>query len=185
MDRTGAAPIGLALWGTEPVRTMADYAQLAEQVGFESIWLVDTQLLCRELYVTLAACAMATERLKLASGVTVPVTRHESCHGECAGNVARAVRRTSTGRHLHWSLGVAQHRRAACALLPTWRYVCLGSTAADGRRVVRLCVWLRGGVDMATGAGIGSVPYCGLGAAAYSGCCGHGRWGDSAAGGGT
>ena len=78
MDRTGAAPIGLALWGTEPVRTMADYAQLAEQVGFESIWLVDTQLICPELYVMLAACAMATERLKLASGVTVPVTRHES-----------------------------------------------------------------------------------------------------------
>ena len=120
MDRTGAAPIGLALWGTEPVRTMADYAQLAEQVGFESIWLVDTQLLCRELYVTLAACAMATERLKLASGVTVPVTRHESVHGERAGNVAGAVRRTGAGRHLHWSLGVARHRRAACALLPTW-----------------------------------------------------------------
>ena len=78
MDRTGAAPIGLALWGTEPVRTMVDYAQLAEQVGFESIWLVDTQLICPELYVMLAACAMATERLKLASGVTVPVTRHES-----------------------------------------------------------------------------------------------------------
>ena len=78
MDRTGAAPIGLALRATEPVRTMADYAQLAEQVGFESIWLVDTQLICPELYVMLAACAMATERLKLASGVTVPVTRHES-----------------------------------------------------------------------------------------------------------
>jgi 5,10-methylenetetrahydromethanopterin reductase len=78
MDRTGAAPIGLALRATEPVRTMADYAQLAEQVGFESIWLVDTQLICPELYVMLAACAMATERLKLASGVTEPVTRHES-----------------------------------------------------------------------------------------------------------
>ena len=123
MDRTGAAPIGLALWGTEPVRTMVDYAQLAEQVGFESIWLVDTQLLCRELYVTLAACAMATERLKLASGVTVPMTRHESVHGECAGNVARAVRRTSTGRHLHWSLGVAQHRRAAGAIADLATYV--------------------------------------------------------------
>jgi 5,10-methylenetetrahydromethanopterin reductase len=80
MSETGAAstPVGLALWGTEPVQTLVSYAQLAEQVGFESIWLVDTQLICRELYVTLAACAAGTERLKLASGVTVPITRHVS-----------------------------------------------------------------------------------------------------------
>ena len=106
MDRTGAAPIGLALRATEPVRTMADYAQLAEQVGFESIWLVDTQLICPELYVMLAACAMATERLKLASGVTVPVPSRK-CYGERASNVAGAVQRTGAGRHLNWSLGVA------------------------------------------------------------------------------
>lgn len=75
---TGSAPVGLALWGTEPVRTIVGYAQLAEQVGFESVWLVDTQMICRELYVTLAACAVGTKDLKLASGVTVPVTRHPS-----------------------------------------------------------------------------------------------------------
>ena len=71
-------PVGLALWGTEPVQTTVSHARLAEQVGFESIWLTDTQLICRELYVTLAACAMATTRLRLASGVTVPRTRHPS-----------------------------------------------------------------------------------------------------------
>lgn len=75
---TGSAPVGLALWGTEPVQSMVGYAQLAEEVGFESIWLVDTQMICRELYVTLAACAVATSSLKLASGVTVPITRHPS-----------------------------------------------------------------------------------------------------------
>lgn len=74
----GLTPVGLALWGTEPVRTTVGYAQLAEQVGFESVWLVDTQMICRELYVTLAACAVETEDLKLASGVTVPITRHPS-----------------------------------------------------------------------------------------------------------
>ena len=71
-------PVGLALWGTEPVQTTVGHARLAEQVGFESIWLTDTQLICRELYVTLAACAMATTRLALATGVTVPRTRHPS-----------------------------------------------------------------------------------------------------------
>ena len=71
-------PVGLALWGTEPVQTTVGHARLAEQVGFESIWLTDTQLICRELYVTLAACATATTRLALATGVTVPRTRHPS-----------------------------------------------------------------------------------------------------------
>lgn len=76
--RIGRAPVGMALWGTEPVRTVAHHARRAEEAGFESIWLVDTQLICRELYVTLAACALATERLHLATGVTVPKTRHPS-----------------------------------------------------------------------------------------------------------
>ncbi|MBL6953390.1 MAG: LLM class flavin-dependent oxidoreductase [Alphaproteobacteria bacterium] len=71
-------PVGLALWGTERVQTTVSHARLAEQVGFESIWLTDTQLICRELYVTLAACATATTRLRLATGVTVPRTRHPS-----------------------------------------------------------------------------------------------------------
>ncbi len=71
-------PVGLALWGTEPVQTTVRHARLAEQVGFESIWLTDTQLICRELYVTLAACATSTTRLRLATGVTVPRTRHPS-----------------------------------------------------------------------------------------------------------
>jgi len=70
--------IGLALWGTEPVQSVVRYARMAEEAGFESIWLVDTHLICRELYVTLAACATATTQLKLASGVTVPLTRHPS-----------------------------------------------------------------------------------------------------------
>ncbi|MFT7598407.1 MAG: 5,10-methylenetetrahydromethanopterin reductase [Acidimicrobiales bacterium] len=77
-NETAGPRVGLALWGTEPVQAMVGYAQLAERVGFESIWLVDTQLICRELYVTLAACAVATEHLRLASGVTVPRTRHAS-----------------------------------------------------------------------------------------------------------
>jgi len=82
MSRNDPAPstprVGLALWGTEPVATTAAHARRAEEVGFESIWLVDSQLICRELYVTLAACAAATARLRLATGVTVPRTRHAS-----------------------------------------------------------------------------------------------------------
>ncbi len=107
---TQMASVGLALWGTEPVRTVADYARLAEAVGFESVWLVDTQLICRELYVTLAACAMATQRLRLASGVTVPLTRHESVTASALATLqelsaGRALAGISTGHSALRNIG--------------------------------------------------------------------------------
>ncbi len=72
------AKIGLALWGTQPAQLMAAHAALAEQVGLESAWIIDSQLLCREVYVTLALCLARTTRLRLATGVTQPLTRHPS-----------------------------------------------------------------------------------------------------------
>ncbi len=72
------ATFGLALWGAEPVRTLAENAALAEQAGFESAWIIDSQLLCREVTVSLAACLMRTTRLRVATGVTQPATRHLS-----------------------------------------------------------------------------------------------------------
>lgn len=72
------AQIGLALWATQPAPVMASHASLAEQIGLESAWLIDSQLLCREVYVTLALCLARTTRLRLATGVTQPVTRHPS-----------------------------------------------------------------------------------------------------------
>jgi 5,10-methylenetetrahydromethanopterin reductase len=72
------AQVGLALWGTQPAQTMAAHAALAEQVGLESAWIIDSQLLCREVYVTLALCLARTTRLRLATGVTQPLTRHPS-----------------------------------------------------------------------------------------------------------
>jgi 5,10-methylenetetrahydromethanopterin reductase len=72
------AKLGLAMWGTEPAHMLAAHAAFAEQVGFESAWIIDSQLLCREVYVTLAACIARTTRLRLATGVTQPITRHSS-----------------------------------------------------------------------------------------------------------
>jgi 5,10-methylenetetrahydromethanopterin reductase len=80
-DQSGSgriAKLGLAIWGTEPAQVLASHAALAEQVGFESAWIIDSQLLCREVFVTLAACIARTTRLRLATGVTQPTTRHAS-----------------------------------------------------------------------------------------------------------
>jgi 5,10-methylenetetrahydromethanopterin reductase len=52
--------------------------RLAEALGYETAWITDTHLVCRELWVTLTACALGTARITLGPGVTVPHTRHAS-----------------------------------------------------------------------------------------------------------
>jgi 5,10-methylenetetrahydromethanopterin reductase len=48
----------------------------AEERGFAGVWIADSQSESREAFTLLGACAMRTERLLLATGVTNPVTRH-------------------------------------------------------------------------------------------------------------
>jgi 5,10-methylenetetrahydromethanopterin reductase len=85
--RAAQPKFGLAVWGAEPVQTLAANAALAEQVGFESAWIIDSQLLCREVYVSLAACLMRTTRLRVATGVTQPATRHLSVVASAAATL--------------------------------------------------------------------------------------------------
>jgi 5,10-methylenetetrahydromethanopterin reductase len=70
--------LGLTMWGTEPVGAMVRHAAMAERIGFDSVWLIDSQLLCRDVTVSLTAILSATTTLRAATGVTQPVTRHAS-----------------------------------------------------------------------------------------------------------
>src|SRR5215468_1234834 len=68
----------LGILATQPVPEIVKQVQLAEALGFETVWMTDTHLVCRELWVTLTACALGTTRIKLGPGVTVPHSRHAS-----------------------------------------------------------------------------------------------------------
>jgi 5,10-methylenetetrahydromethanopterin reductase len=50
--------------------------KLAEDLGYEYVGFVDSQLLWREVYCILAVCAVSTSTIKLGPGVTNPLTRH-------------------------------------------------------------------------------------------------------------
>ena len=82
VDREPIAPrepkLGIALWGTQPMPELIEQVRLAERLGFESVWVIDSQLICRDIFVTLAACLASTSRISLATGVTQPRTRHVS-----------------------------------------------------------------------------------------------------------
>lgn len=77
--------LGLAIWATEPLAKIIAEVKLAEEIGFDSIWVIDSQLLCRDVFVTLAALAMSTSRIKLATGVTQPSTRHPAVTASALG----------------------------------------------------------------------------------------------------
>lgn len=61
-----------------------EQVRLAESLGYDTAWITDTHLLCRELWVTLTACALATTRIRLGPGITVPHTRHISVTASAA-----------------------------------------------------------------------------------------------------
>lgn len=56
--------------------TIMSEIEIAEEVGYDHVWLGDSQLIWRELYVLLGAAAKATVRVLLGTGVTNPITRH-------------------------------------------------------------------------------------------------------------
>ena len=68
----------VGILATEPVGDIVRQVKLAESLGYDTAWIADTHLVCRELWVTLGACATATSRIRLGPGVTVPHTRHVS-----------------------------------------------------------------------------------------------------------
>ena len=53
-------------------------AKLLEEMGFDIALIPDSQAYIREVYVTLTACAVQTNKIMLGPGITNPFTRHPS-----------------------------------------------------------------------------------------------------------
>jgi len=58
-----------------PVADSWKVVMRAEELGFSRAWFYDTQLLNSELFVSMAAAAMHTSRIRLATGVMIPSNR--------------------------------------------------------------------------------------------------------------
>jgi 5,10-methylenetetrahydromethanopterin reductase len=74
--------------------TVADQAVRAEQEGWDGITFTDSQNLIGDPFVAVAIAAMATDRLRFATGVTNAFTRHPAL----LANVAATVQEASGGR---------------------------------------------------------------------------------------
>jgi len=47
----------------------------AEELGFDNAWFIDSQLIDADVFVSMAAAAMKSERIKLGTGVLIPTNR--------------------------------------------------------------------------------------------------------------
>lgn len=66
----------VALFCAETTAEGVKFAQLAEELGFQRLWVGDSHMIWREVYVLLGAIAVSTKRMHLATGVTHPELRH-------------------------------------------------------------------------------------------------------------
>ena len=64
--------IGLGLWGGMTVGELLDTVVLADRLGYESVHLIESYA---DVFGFLGACAVRTERITLATGVTTVFTR--------------------------------------------------------------------------------------------------------------
>jgi Luciferase-like monooxygenase len=80
MEAIMADPIQISLRipGTSSVREVVDLVQEVEAAGFAGVGILDSQLLCRDVFVTMAAVAMQTAHITIFPAVTNPFTRHAS-----------------------------------------------------------------------------------------------------------
>ena len=75
LDRSG---IDLVVYGTEAPPGLLECVELAEAAGLGGIWVGDSPVLWRELYVLLGAVAGRTSRIRLGPAVTNPVSRQSA-----------------------------------------------------------------------------------------------------------
>lgn len=83
--------VSLGLYPDAPAPALVATACLAEELGYASLWLADSHLLWREPYVLLGAVAQCTHRIRLATCVTNPLTRHPSVTAAAFASLAELV----------------------------------------------------------------------------------------------
>ena len=70
--------IFLRVPGTSPMRELMTLLARIEDAGFDGAGILDSQMLCRDTFVTLGQAATHTSRMTLFPAVTNPFTRHAS-----------------------------------------------------------------------------------------------------------
>ncbi len=135
---------GLLLLPHDPPGRLVELARLAEDAGYDHLWLADERFF-REVYASLAVCAARTRRLSLGPCVTDPYSRHPALTATAIATLdeiaeGRAVLGIGAGVSGFAELGVRRERparaiREAIALI---RRLLAGETVTQQGEVVSL-----------------------------------------------
>ena len=98
--------------------TAIDLLRIVDESGFSMMWVPDVQSLRKELYVSLTVAALHTKQIKLAAGVTNPITRHPAITASAIASIdelsgGRAVLSIGTGDSAVYNLGLKPARLEA------------------------------------------------------------------------
>ncbi len=80
--------LAVGLHPDRPLTEVGDLAVSAERLGFEALWIADSQSLFRDAYAALALAAERTSAIRLGTGVTNPITRHPAVIAGGLGSLA-------------------------------------------------------------------------------------------------
>src|SRR5262245_34005133 len=135
-----------------PPAESARVAALAEAVGFDAVWVPDERFY-RDCYVTLAAVAQATRRVRLGPCVTDPYSRHPALTAVAAATLdelagGRAVLGLGAGISGFAALGLRRGRPATALreAITLVRRLWAGEEVAQAGQIVRF----HGRLDFAT-----------------------------------
>src|SRR3712207_3265820 len=88
--------VGLRIPPCRPVPEIAAAVRRAEELGFDEVWLPDSQLLWRDVFPVAAAALERTGRMMVGTAVTNVVTRHPAV----VASAARTVAEIAPGRFM-------------------------------------------------------------------------------------
>src|SRR5262244_2760817 len=86
--------VSLRIPGTAPMPELIQLIQGVEAAGFDGAGILDSQLLCRDTFVTMGLASAHTSTLTLFPAVTNPLTRHASV----LASAIQTVEETAAGR---------------------------------------------------------------------------------------
>ena len=93
-----AMQIDLRVPSCAPVTEVAAFIKSCEEAGFDGVGMLDSQMLERDVFVSMAAAAQATSRIRISAAVLNPVTRHLSV----IASAAKTVAELAPGRAEFW-----------------------------------------------------------------------------------
>ena len=104
-----AIKIDLQVPPCKPVSDVAQFVSQCEEACFDGVGILDSQMLERDVFVSMAMAAQATSRIRISSAVLNPVTRHVSV----MASAMKTVSETAPGRAKTTSMATEPLRRPA------------------------------------------------------------------------